>query len=364
MAREKKPIELRPVAEAPVDEADVVLLRTDPKSLRVLPERGDPRPRAEARLEVGDDARRSHEPGVETLLAAELASMGGEEPRWIEEVAVVHAPIPWGWFVLLGLLLAGAVGWSLNYVIRADSQVKGLQLQVAQTVIGAEALDREIERSIERMEQTVRKFCEARTLDELMPLVRHPARVGPLMKAYYEETPLQPIGFRRIKDFQGAPLGTLNSFWAYKVVAGNGRTRVLMVEEENGEFRVDWETAMTYQPMKWDRYAAERPAGTTLDFRVNVEEDNFFSHEFADAERWRSFRLTTPGCEETLFGYAARGSVAETMLVELLKANPGKPAPVVLRLGLPVGLLSRRGVIIEKVMSTRWIYVTPPDSDG
>lgn len=363
MAREKKPIELRPVEEAPVADADVIRLRSDPKVLRVLPERVEMRPPADVRLELSDDPRRSHEPGVETLIETEIAPVISDEVRWGEEVKH-RTPLPWGWFVLLGLILLGALGWSLNYVIQADHGVKGVQQQVSQTAAGTEATDREIALSIGVMEQTVRKFCEARSLEELLPLVRQPVRVRPLMEKFYAETPVQPLGFKRTKDFQGTTLGTVNSFWAFKVVVGNGRTKLLLVEEDNGAFRVDWETAVTYQPMPWDRYAAERPQGTTMDFRVKVQEDNFFSHEFADTGRWSSFRLTTPSGEETLFGYAPKGGAVETLLREVINNNAGKPPSVILRLVLPAGLLSRRGVMIEKVLSTRWIYLVPPDDEA
>lgn len=360
MARERKPIELRAVEESPVQDHDIVRLGVDPKALRVIPERVEVRPPADARLELGEDPRRSHEPGVDTLIEAELAGRPLEEPRWIEEVRVRPA-VPWGWFALLGLALSGAIGWSLNHVIQADRGVKEVHQMVSKNVAGIEAGDREIAHSIEVMERTVRKFCEARSIAELLPLVRHPERVRPLMEKFYAETPLEPLGFQKIKDFQGAPMGTSNSFWVFKVVLGSGRSRPLLVEEEKGSPRVDWETAVTYQPMDWDRYAEMRPKGTTMDFRVKVEMDHFFSHEFADAGQWSSFRLTTPKGAETLFGYAAKGGAVDTLLRETLKNNAEQPVSVVLRLGLPPGLLSRRGVIIEKVLSTRWIYVVPPE---
>jgi hypothetical protein len=365
MAREKKPIELRPVEETPVAEADIVRLGGDPTVLRVIPERADLRPPPDARLELPDlesaEPLRTHEPGVESLLEAELASMTTDEVHWGKE-ARERPPFPWGWFVLLGLVLAGAIGWSLNYVIQAGRDLKQGQQSAFQSLVGTEAVDRDIVRSLAIMEATVRKFCEARSIDEMLPVVRHPERIRPLMEKYYAETPLRPLGFVRRKDFQGATFGTITSFWVYKVVVGDGRTKVLLVEQVSNEvYRVDWETAVTYQPMAWDRYTAERPAGTTLDFRVQVHEDHFFSHEFADEHRWSSYRLTTPTGADTLFGYVPKGSLVEAVLRESLKATPGKPGNLILRLRLPEGLLSRRGVVIEKVLSARWIFVVPPE---
>jgi hypothetical protein len=149
-------------------------------------------------------------------------------------------------------------------------------------------------------------------------------------------------------------------------VLGDGKTKSLLVEQDGVDtFRVDWETAVIYQPMPWDAYALERPAGTTLDFRVFVEEDHFFSHEFANPELWTSFRLTAPGAEETLWGYAPKGSLLEATLRGALATNPNptKPVSMLLRLGLPTGLSSRRGVIIEKVVSNRWLLLDPPATE-
>ena len=346
-------------------EADIVRLGGDPTVLRVIPERVERRPPPDARLELpnleGAEPLRTHEPGVEALLDAELASLVTDEVHWGKEVRE-RPPFPWGWFALLGLVLAGATGWSLNYVIQAGREVQQGQQAALQSMVGTEAVDREIVRSLALMEATVRRYCEAGSIDEMLPVVRHPERVRPLMEEYYAKTPLRPLGFMRRKDFQGATFGTITSFWVFKVVAGDGRTKVLLVEQESAEvYRVDWETAVTYQPMDWDRYAAERPAGTTMDFRVQLQEDHFFSHEFADENRWSSYRLTTPTGEDTLFGYAPKGSLVEAVIRESLKATPGKPGALILRLRLPEGLLSRRGVVIEKVLSARWIYVVPPE---
>jgi hypothetical protein len=366
MARERKPIELKPVAETPVAEADIVRLGVDPTVLRVIPERVDHRPPPDARLEVPDfegaETLRSFEPGVEVLLDAEVANVITDEVDW-GKVKVERTPVPWGWFVVLGLVLTGAVAWSVVHVLRAEREVKEVQEQVSQNVADSEAADREIARSLEIMEETVRKFCEARSINELAPLVRHAARVRPLMEAHYAKTPLRPLGFVRVKDLQPADFGSVNSFWVIKVVRADGRAKPLLVEQESAtDFRVDWETAVTYQPLNWDRYAVEWPPGTSLDFRVQVEADHFFSHEFADEARWSSFRLTTPGGEETLFGYAEKNSMVEIQLRDAIKNNSGKPVAMILRLGLPAGLKSRRGLVIEKVLSKQWLYVEPPNA--
>ena len=81
-----------------------------------------------------------------------------------------------------------------------------------------------------------------------------------------------------------------------------------------------------------------------------------------NAERWTCFRLTALNSDETLFGYAPAGSAEAQALLRLTSLNGGQPATLLLRLGIPEGLLSRRGVVIERLLSTRWLYLDPPDS--
>jgi hypothetical protein len=116
--------------------------------------------------------------------------------------------------------------------------------------------------------------------------------------------------------------------------------------------------------MAWDEFVRERPAGHSMDFRVYVERDHFFSHEFADPNRWACFRLTALDSEETLFGYISTDSAELPKLAGLLDGGGGTRASVVLRLHIPEGLASRRGVVIEKLIAPRWIYLDPPDQES
>jgi len=117
-----------------------------------------------------------------------------------------------------------------------------------------------------------------------------------------------------------------------------------------------------FQPMPWDDFARQRPTGEAWDFRVYAQPDNFYSHEFADSNQWVCFRLMAPDSEQALFGYARVGSAAAVELLDLVQSGGGGKVSVILRLGVPEGLKSRRGVVIEKVVSPRWLYLDPPDS--
>ena len=98
-----------------------------------------------------------------------------------------------------------------------------------------------------------------------------------------------------------------------------------------------------------------------MDFRVYVQQDSFFSHEFSDSKRWLCFRLTALGAEESMFGYVASDSADARGILETLSATGSGRAGMLLRLCIPERLQSRQGVMIEKMLSPRWIYLHPPD---
>jgi hypothetical protein len=61
-----------------------------------------------------------------------------------------------------------------------------------------------------------------------------------------------------------------------------------------------------------------------------------------------------------LFGYVRTDSPEAAILRQLIDQNGGKPTTLILRLMVPEGLKSPRGVVIEKVTNPRWLYVDSP----
>ena len=146
------------------------------------------------------------------------------------------------------------------------------------------------------------------------------------------------------------------------VELANQITRVVVIEiDAQGEPRIDWETLVCYQPMKWDDFATRRPVGISYDFRVYLERDHFFSHEFVRSEEWNCFRLTALDSDETLFGYAKVNEQVSQDILASLEQNQGEKASVIIRVSIPENLQSRRGVVIEKLISHRWLYLDPPE---
>jgi hypothetical protein len=370
MARDGKRVELRPVDDAAEPRVPVIRLGEadglrEEKPFRLALER--PEESVSHRLAVPsreETELRTHQPNIEALIEAPGMSPDLMEQSWGAE-SKTHRQIPWGWFALIALTLVGGVVWSLTRVKTADAQVQKVQAESKTTLIDEEKEDLEAARLIDRIQGSMANFFNARTIDQLVPLVRHPDRVRPLMVKHYSNQPTFTPALKEVRTLQPITLDGRANFWMASVRLENQEKRNFIVEVmDSGEVLIDWETMVCYQPMKWDDFAQKRPQGTSFDFRVQVEEDTFFSHEFADSSSWNCYRLTALESDEAMFGYAKTDSEISTTLNSLLGRNGGKKISVILRLSIPEGIQSRSGVVIEKLLCPRWLYVTPPESDS
>ncbi len=367
MAREIKKLELTPVDDAAEELTPVIRLGNKKTEPREKP----------ARLAVPEDASvsqrlhvparedvksRTHQPSIEELVDRAGPNPDLQEQEWAKNTNH-HQKVPWGWFIIFGALLAAAVIWSLSGVRKANVQAKEIQFSTESIVDKDAQENQEAADLIARIEVATRKFFNTTSVDELVRQVRHPERVTPLMLEHYGDKPVPPLSILQTKTLQPITFGTRGNFWVETVELTNHKTRSLIIEIlDSGEPRIDWETFVCYQPMKWDTFVSERPESTILDFRVYAEQDTFFSHEFSNSEVWTCFRLTALGSEETLFGYAKKSEQVSSDILGILNQNRGKLSPIILRVNIPEGLQSRRGVVIEKILSSNWVHLDPPDS--
>lgn len=308
---------------------------------------------------------RTHQPGIEAIIEPEPYTPERTEETWGERL--LRNSIPWGWFVVIGIAFFGPIIWSLSQV--KESTEKTLHIHVAAKEI-LETEENEIlegNQLLDRINKTLSDYFKASSVEERAKSVRLPDRVIPLMREYYKDKPIIPVTVESIKLLQPLTLRNGANFWMTGVFLSNGEKQVVTTETlTSGEVLVDWESLVCLQPMNWDDYAQQRPKGTTMDFRVYVEPTVFYSHEFAENKNWVSFLLTAPDSEEFLFGYASTENNSPTagQIIQMMRMNRGRKTSLILRLKLPEGIQSPRGVIIDKIISPRWLRVDTPDSKG
>jgi len=361
MARDSEKAVLRVVDEAPPKPQEIIKLtkregvvtRSAPVPMVAPLERLVPEERI-------NEERRTHEPDYEALADTEVAAMPLEE-TW-DDRNRMSTSLPWGWFVLVGLLIGGGIVWSMVHLERHKQIPEAARVEAIHA-FGKEEHERlEAEATVNRIVSSVRKYCEAKSIAEMQPFIRQAERVRPLMEDWYRRHPMQTGIFDRLDLFQPVTLDNKGSFWMVTCAMKDKSVRRLLLEElPQGAVGVDWETAVCYQPMDWDEYATQAPRGS-FDFRVRIEQDHLFSHEFADAGKWSCYRLTAPQGDEVLYGYVVTQSELGQKLSQMMTQGGNKQMPVLLRISKPTDLKSQRGVVIEKLCSPRWTYVEAPDT--
>jgi len=301
---------------------------------------------------------RSVEPGVEAILDQQVATETIETPWGGQEKRV--SGIPYGWFLLIGLVVAGAGLWSILQTKKGEKNVAAAHETVREKVEKDEQKDAAARDLVAEVEKVVRSYLAADTIEDIVPLIRQPERVRPLIEKEWQTKPKVASKFRRLAMFQPATIEG-KPFWVIRAEVENSPPENLLLEQTgDAEVKVDWETQVCHQPMPWNDYVSSRPSGQSFDFRVTVERDNFFSHEFSDASKWRCFRIGAKNSVERLFGYAPADSEIAKFLEAYCAGAPRKTASVILRLRFLPEAGSPRGVVIEKVVAPRWVYLKDP----
>ena len=303
---------------------------------------------------------RSQEPGVEAILDKEEIVENVEQPWGLRDGRL--AGVPYGWFVLVMVAVIAACVWAAIQMQKGEQQVAVRLQEVRDMNEDDAAEDRAARELVDRIEKLVSDYLAADTLDKILPLVRQPERVKPLIEAEWKVRPKQALKFARVTMFQPASIPS-STFWIIRAEVRDGEPQNLIVEQKGEtDVRVDWETHVCYQPMDWGRYIAERPSAA-MDFRLWITPDSYYSHEFSNAGRWRCYRLKTKGSDDHLFGYAPADSDIARELDRFFQGNSGGMATVIARLRFPAGGNSPRGVVIDKLIEPRWMYVTDPSKD-
>ena len=318
-----------------------------------------PEPPAEESAPRPKRFHKSKPPGLETLIAGP-AQAPGLETVW-EQQAAARRPLPWGWFVVVGLVIAGGICWAVQYVAKAKPQLEAIRRDAVVAQDSEERSVREARDLIQGIERAARTFAAAADMESMLAVSRHPERVRPLMEDHYARHPIQPMGGITIHSMKPLTLGSRGEFWMVSIELEGGSEADLIVEApEDADAKVDWETAVCYQPLDWDDFVETRPQGRLTDFRVYLEPDNHFSHEFDDEKVWDCYRLTSQGSDLHVFGYVKKDSPTAEMIRKWFQHYPQGRTPMILCLTIPEGANSPNGVVIDHAKSVRWIYVVPP----
>ena len=170
---------------------------------------------------------------------------------------------------------------------------------------------------------TVVGFIRAETVEQRLEFVREPKRLKPLMEAWYAAN-VPPVDVKGAGKLDiSVPHSKLledkgRNFVILALGVGDSGVHIYAVEQTSGGMKLDWETAIGYQPMPLEEFKKKQPKEGVA-FRVKVKPSDYYNHAFGDENKYRAVELSYPGRSEfKLWGYIDRSARwAETLLANL-----------------------------------------------
>lgn len=214
----------------------------------------------------------------------------------------------------------------------------------------AAAVAARAEPPFEKSAETIaRAFLEARHVDQLLPLVRHPEVTAKRMARIHPDGTVPAPG---LSDFN------LDSDVIRHGDIATVRVRTLDFNEKVMAFaltpdgwKVDWESWVGWSDLSWKDFRANKPAAPGS-YRVTLKDVEYYNRSFTDESKWKSFLLEAPEGAVSVYGYVARDSP----IMARLRPSSDQPAvPFVLSLRFPENADSDNQVLIESILAEGWV---------
>ena len=317
----------------------------------------------------GERVRHSEQHKVRKRKSASSSGSGSHQVSWEHGTSGIHRfgrldSIRMRWLLGGGVVMLGVIGVGIALALRGEPD--------AQTITGGESISPEHpplemggheaapapagKRSEAAMlveaETLAKKFFAARTIAELLPVVRNPDQAQARMRQAYPDGVVVPPGMVAFN-----PDKTVSRDGAVVRVAvrtGAFELRGLDLVETPAGLKIDWESWVGWSALGWAEFLATKPT-TPQTFRAVVRAVDYFNFAFIDDKKWRSFRLESPTGEHWLYGYVERDSAVDRKI----QLHPDlKQAALILTLRFPERTPTNQ-VLIDAVVSEGWVEKEP-----
>lgn len=202
-------------------------------------------------------------------------------------------------------------------------------------------------------EPLTRKFLAAKTVSELLPLIRHPEITEPRMRAFYPDGKIEALGMSKFNS-SGA-ISVRDKLASLMVTTRDQIEKPLAFLETPQGLKIDWESWAGWSEMSWEKFLSTKPS-TAQVFRVTVSAVDYYNFDFSDEGKWQSYRLISPDEEHSLYGYVEKGS---TLDQKVSLTEDAKVAKLMLSLKFPIEAVSSGQVEIVGFVTEGWVEADP-----
>jgi hypothetical protein len=199
-------------------------------------------------------------------------------------------------------------------------------------------------------EPIAKRFMEAGSIDDLLPLVRNPETAEPRIRAFYPEGAYKPFAYSKFNT--AGSVQTEGSVRTIMMANSDFEEKPLVFEESPSGIKIDWENWVRWSEMSWADFVTAKPVSGKL-FPVVLSAVDYYNFDFTDDRKWRSYRLTSPDGETSIYGYVKRDSEMES---KLRLPSDATQSQLILKLKYPEVPVSSNQVLIEGVVAEGWVF--------
>ena len=295
-------------------------------------------------------------------LREDLGEAPGAAREWLAALGIALPKGASAYFEPLGNHLvvrsfSTSVGQLGDVLSKIDQEVVVVEVEVEvpeRVQIESLLLDRE---TLLAAVMVVEQFFSAKTHKERLKSIRNAERVGPLMKKWYEKNPMEVKPDRngvisptvlRSKVIEE----TGREFVILLLDFGQSGSKIVAIEATEDGLKLDWETAVGYQPMPIEEFKKKRPT-KALPFRVKMKSVAYKNELGSEKNRFLEVEMTYPGnLEFKLFAVIDRQEEWTAPLFESF--DLGAAPSVIAKLKYPEGSKDPLGVEIESIVAYTW----------
>lgn len=337
------------------------------RRLMRLPQKGDKLPELfsgagsaapAAGLPAGSGERRHHHsrPGLLGRIRNRLIGRSGSSQTLLVVMSI-------GVLVAFGAVIAviSLVGGGVERADEVGGSLIDLELPVTGTGDagllsgGADDPDPGTSMTIEpgtflpRAETMARRLVDARSVRDMLPLVRDPEVAGPRMRDWFarhgfEGRRIHKFAERGGLSFRGRVVGV-------PLVTDDFERWQMAFVVDGDSLLIDWESWVGWSEMGWSEFMDKRPV-ETKEFRVFATQGVYFNFGFAENDGWHCYELESPDRKLLLYGYGRIGSEADGELRGVEKSRRGT---FTLGLRYPENAAAANQVIIESFLAKGWV---------
>lgn len=187
-----------------------------------------------------------------------------------------------------------------------------------------EIVDTSIEEA-EAAQSLLREFLNARTIDEQLPLVRHPEITKPRMLVHAEQgrPPLPQVSKFGWAD--SAPISGKEFMWIdVEFNDGNSRTAVFEVTEEG--MKLDWESFVLFADPPMSEFVSRQPAEPGV-YRVTCTLGDYYNHLYRDEFKFLCLEILGADEVSSCWAYTDTNSEVAVRLAQLFATSSQRLDP-------------------------------------